>query len=53
VKPGTVILHCRADDVLSLANFEELVRNSRLSGSALIEVGNDHPLVDPELWVWK
>ena len=45
VKPGTVILHSRADDVIPFADSEELVRNS---GATLIEVGNDHRLADPE-----
>ena len=48
VKAGTVILHCRADDVVPFADSEELVRNSGLPASALIEVGNDHRLADPE-----
>ena len=48
VKPGTVILHSRADDIVPFANSEELVRNSGLPASALIEVGNDHRLADPE-----
>ena len=48
VKPGTVILHSRADDVVHFADSEELVRNSGLPASALIEVGNDHRLADPE-----
>ena len=48
VKPGTVILHSRADDVVPFAHSEELVGNSGLPASALIEVGNDHRLADPE-----
>ena len=48
VKPGTVILHSRADDVMPFADSEELVRNSGLPTSALIEVGSDHRLADPE-----
>jgi hypothetical protein len=48
VKPGTVILHSRADDVGPFSDTEELVRNSGLPASALIEVGNDHRLADPE-----
>jgi hypothetical protein len=48
VKPGTVILHSRADDVIPFADSEELVRNSGLPASALIEVGRDHRLADPE-----
>ena len=48
VKPGTVILHSRADDVIPFADSEDLVRNSGLLPSALIEVGNDHRLADKE-----
>ena len=48
VKPGTVIVHSRADDVVPFSNSEELVRISGLSASALIEVGTDHRLADPE-----
>ena len=45
VKPGTVILHSRADDVIPFADSEELARNSE---AKLIEVGTDHRLADPE-----
>lgn len=48
VKPGTVTLHSRADDVVPFTDSEELVKNSGLSDSALIEVGNDHRLADPK-----
>ena len=48
VKPGMVILHSRADDVVPFADSEELVRNSGLPASALVEVGQDHRLADPE-----
>ena len=48
VKPGAVILHARADDVVPFADSEELVRNSGLPASALVEVGDDHRLADPE-----
>src|SRR5262249_13880918 len=48
VKAGTVILHSRADDVVPFADSEELVRTSGLPASALIEVGDDHRLADPE-----
>lgn len=48
VKSGTVILHSRADDVIPFADSDELVRNSELSPSSLIEVGADHRLADPE-----
>jgi hypothetical protein len=45
VKPGTVILHSRADDVVPFANSEELAKGS---GAVLVEVGTDHRLADPE-----
>jgi hypothetical protein len=45
VKPNTVILHSRADDVVPFADSEELARTS---GATLIEVGTDHRLADPE-----
>jgi Alpha/beta hydrolase family len=48
VKPGTVILHSRADDVVPFADSEDLVRKSGLPASSLIEVGNDHRLADKE-----
>jgi hypothetical protein len=49
VKPGAVILHSRADEVIPFADSEELVKNSQLPATALIEVGNDHRLADPDL----
>jgi hypothetical protein len=45
VRPGTVILHSRADDVVPFADSEELAKTS---GATLIEVGSDHRLADPE-----
>jgi hypothetical protein len=48
VRLGTVILHSRADDVVPFADSEELVKNRGLPVSALIEVGTDHRLADPE-----
>src|SRR3954447_22044275 len=48
VKEHTTILHSRADDVVPFADSEELVRTSGLPASALVEVGNDHRLADPE-----
>ncbi|TWU49317.1 alpha/beta hydrolase [Rubripirellula reticaptiva] len=48
VKPNTVILHSRQDDVIPFAESEELIRNSRLSDDTLIETGADHRLADPE-----
>lgn len=46
--PGHVILHSRADDVIPFSDSEELIRNSGLPASALVEVGTDHRLADPE-----
>jgi len=48
VKPNANILHSRLDDVIPFADSEELATNSRLPPEALIEVGNDHRLADPE-----
>jgi hypothetical protein len=48
VKPGTVILHSRDDDVIPYCDSEELVRRSGLPISAIVEVGSDHRLADPE-----
>jgi hypothetical protein len=48
VRPSTVILHARADDVIPFADSEELVRNSGLPAYTLVEVGNDHRLADQE-----
>jgi alpha-beta hydrolase superfamily lysophospholipase len=47
VKPGTVILHSIADDVVPIADSRDLVRASGLPESALLVVGNDHRLADP------
>jgi hypothetical protein len=48
VKQNTTILHSRADDVVPFADSEELVRTSGPPASALVEVGSDHRLADPE-----
>lgn len=48
VKPGTRILHSRADDVVPFKDSVELLSKSGLPVSALIEVGQDHRLADPE-----
>lgn len=45
VRPDTIILHSRADDVIPFADSEELAARS---GATLIEVGDDHRLADPE-----
>ena len=47
-KPGTLILHSRADDVVPFTDSVELTTKSGLSNAALIEVGQDHRLADPE-----
>src|SRR3954463_4916510 len=47
VKPGTVILHSEADDVIPIAESRDLVRASGLPESALIVVGSDHRLAEP------
>jgi alpha-beta hydrolase superfamily lysophospholipase len=48
VKPNTTILHSKQDDVVPFQDSEELIANSGLPSEALIEVGNDHRLADPE-----
>lgn len=45
VKKNTVILHSRADEVIPVAESDEL---ASVSGATLIEVGTDHRLADPE-----
>jgi hypothetical protein len=45
---GTVIVHSRADDVVPFADSVDLVKNSGLPASALVEVAQDHRLADPE-----
>jgi pimeloyl-ACP methyl ester carboxylesterase len=48
VKPGTIILHSECDDVVPIAHSRELVTRSALAATALVVVGNDHRLADPE-----
>lgn len=48
VKPGTQILHSRSDNVIPFSDSEELTRLSSVPENALIEVGSDHRLADPE-----
>ncbi len=48
VKHGTLILHSQADEVIPFADSLELIRNSELPATSLIEVGTDHRLADPE-----
>ncbi len=46
LKPNSVILHSRSDEVIPFADSEELLANSHLPAEALIEVGSDHRLAD-------
>jgi pimeloyl-ACP methyl ester carboxylesterase len=48
VKPGTTIIHSRADDVVPFEDSLELVSKSGLPESAIIDAGQDHRLADPE-----
>lgn len=48
IKPNSVILHSRKDDVIPFADSEELVASSGLPPKMLIEVGADHRLADVE-----
>ncbi len=48
VKPGTVILHSPADDVVPFADSVELLSKAGLPAGSLIEIGTDHRLADPE-----
>jgi alpha-beta hydrolase superfamily lysophospholipase len=48
VKPGTILLHSEADDVIPIADSRELVRASGLPETTLVVVGTDHRLADPE-----
>ncbi len=46
VKPNTIILHSRKDDVIPFNESEELLMNSGLSSDLIIEVGFEHRLAD-------
>ena len=48
VKPGTRIIHSRSDDVVPFGDSVELLSKSGRPETALIEVGQDHRLADPE-----
>ncbi|HEY2154801.1 MAG TPA: hypothetical protein VGH33_04180 [Isosphaeraceae bacterium] len=45
-KPGTIILHAEADDVIPIEDSRDLIRASGLPESALVVVGPDHNMVD-------
>jgi hypothetical protein len=47
VKSAAAILHSRNDESIPFAESEELLKNSGLPASALIDVGSDHRLADP------
>lgn len=48
LKPNSLILHSRQDDVIPFEDSEELLDNSSLSRERLIEVGTDHRLADSD-----
>ena len=45
---GPVLLHSQADPVVPSSDSRERVRASSLAQSALVVVGTDHRLADPE-----
>ncbi|MFT5524054.1 MAG: hypothetical protein ACI9HK_002004 [Pirellulaceae bacterium] len=47
VKSNTRILHSRADDVIPFDDSRELLLNSDLKPSQLLEIGDDHRLATP------
>jgi hypothetical protein len=48
LKPNSLILHSRQDDVIPFADSVRLIAQSGLPPETLIEVGTDHRLADPE-----
>jgi hypothetical protein len=55
LKSNSVILHSRADDVISFGDSEELLSGSKLPQGTLIEIGHDHRLADEqslEVMLW-
>ena len=48
VKPGTIIIHSPHDDVIPFSHSQELISHSGLPDSALVAIGYDHRLADPE-----
>ncbi|MEN6407168.1 MAG: hypothetical protein ABFC77_11935 [Thermoguttaceae bacterium] len=48
VKPNTLILHSKADEVVPFADSVELIRNGHLPPESLIDVGTEHRLADEE-----
>ena len=48
MKPNTLILHSRSDETVPFVDSEELVANSGLPVSALVAVGTEHRLAEPD-----
>ena len=48
LKPNAIVLHSRNDDIIPFGDSEDLVTNSSLAPTTLIEIGNDHRLADSE-----
>jgi hypothetical protein len=48
IPPGTQVLHSTYDDVIPFNDSVELIERSGLPREALLEVGRDHRLADPE-----
>ena len=48
VKPDTVILHSRQDEVIPFSESEELLSNSGLAPESIIEVGSEHRMADED-----
>lgn len=48
LKPNSIILHSRQDEVIPFADSEELVAHSGLPPKTLVEIGTDHRLADPQ-----
>jgi hypothetical protein len=48
LKPNSIILHSRNDEVVPFENSEELIDKSQLEPDQLIEVGVDHRLADDD-----
>jgi fermentation-respiration switch protein FrsA (DUF1100 family) len=48
ISPGTRVLHSPGDEVIPFADSVELIERSGLPRKALLEVGRDHRLADPE-----
>jgi alpha-beta hydrolase superfamily lysophospholipase len=48
VKPGTIVLHSKHDEVIPMGDSRELVQASGLPESALVVVGADHNMIDDD-----